>query len=111
MEDDDVDMLPEVHVHGLRLHAGQQRRPIPLRMPLPTIPPSLRGEPLDAWMRVRFLVKATGEATMVVLEPTDHRELTLAAVDVLERWTFLPQMDGDTPVDGELTVKIHFRTP
>jgi hypothetical protein len=28
----------------------------------------------------------------------------------LSQWTFDPQMKGDEPVDGELTVRIHYRT-
>jgi hypothetical protein len=28
----------------------------------------------------------------------------------LNKWTFNPQLKGDEPIDGELTVRIHFRT-
>jgi hypothetical protein len=48
--------------------------------------------------------------TVVVLEPAKHRELTIAGMAALNKWTFDPQLKGDEPVDGELTVRIHFRT-
>jgi len=35
---------------------------------------------------------------------------TAAGIAALKRWTFDPQMQGDVPVDGELTVRIHFHT-
>jgi hypothetical protein len=45
-----------------------------------------------------------------VLEPARHRELTAAGIVALSKWTFDPQMKGDEVIDGELTVRIHFRT-
>jgi hypothetical protein len=48
--------------------------------------------------------------TVVVLEPAKHRELTIAGMAALNKWTFEPQLKGDEPVDGELTIRIHFRT-
>jgi hypothetical protein len=35
--------------------------------------------------------------------------LTSAGLAALRQWKFDPQMSGDEPVDGELTVRIHFR--
>jgi hypothetical protein len=46
----------------------------------------------------------------VILEPCRLRELTASGIAALKRWTFQPQMQGDVPVDGELTVRIHFHT-
>jgi hypothetical protein len=31
-------------------------------------------------------------------------------MSALKKWKFDPQMQGDAPVDGELTVRIHFHT-
>jgi hypothetical protein len=45
-----------------------------------------------------------------VLEPAKHRELTIAGMAALKQWTFDPQLKGDEPIDGELTVRIHFRS-
>jgi hypothetical protein len=61
-------------------------------------------------MKARLLVSREAKVTVVVLEPCKHRELTAAGITALGRWTFDPQMKGDDPVDGELTVRIHFRT-
>ena len=108
--DEDVVELPEVHVHGLPLNRDQQRGPVPKSTPWPTIPPALDGKVIDDWMKARMLVTKEARVTVVVLEPAQYRELTIAGMAALNKWTFDPQMKGDDPVDGELTVRIHFRT-
>ncbi|WP_238590366.1 energy transducer TonB family protein [Nitrospira moscoviensis] len=107
---EDVLELPEVHVHGLSLNKDQQLGPVPKSTPWPAIPPSLDGKDLDDWMKARMLVSKDAKVTVVILEPAKHRELTQAGMAALKKWTFDPQMKGDDPVDGELTVRIHFRT-
>jgi len=107
---EDVLELPEVHVHGLPLNKDQQVGPVAKSTPWPGIPRSLEGKELDDWMKARLLVSKEAKVTVVVLEPCKHRELTVAGITALGKWTFDPQMKGDDPVDGELTVRIHFRT-
>jgi hypothetical protein len=107
---EDVLELPEVHVHGLPLNKDQQLGPVPKSTPWPAIPPGLDGKELDDWMKARMLVSKTATVTVVVLEPAKHRELTSAGMAALNKWTFDPQLKGDEPVDGELTIRIHFRT-
>jgi len=107
---DDALELPDVHVHGLSLNKDQQLGPVPKATPWPSIPSSLEGQELDDWMKVRLLVTKEATVKVIVLEPCKHRELTRASIAALARWTFDPQMKGDDPVDGELTVRIHFRT-
>jgi hypothetical protein len=107
---EDVLELPEVHVHGLPLNKDQQLGPVAKSTPWPVVPASLNGQEIDDWMKARLLVSKHAKVTVVVLEPCKHRELTTAGVSALGRWTFDPQMKGDDPVDGELTVRIHFRT-
>jgi hypothetical protein len=107
---EDVIELPEVHVHGLPLNKDQQLGPVPKATPWPAIPPALDGKELDDWMKARMLVSKDATITVVVLEPAKHRELTIAGMAALNKWTFEPQMKGDEPIDGELTVRIHFRT-
>lgn len=107
---EDVLELPEVHVHGLPLNKDQQLGPVARSTPWPGIPASLNGQEIDDWMKARLLVSKQAKVTVVVLEPCKHRELTTAGVIALGKWTFDPQMNGDDPVDGELTVRIHFRT-
>lgn len=108
--DEDAIDIPEVHVHGIPLNKDQQLAPVPRFTPWPTIPPALEGRELDDWMKVRFLVSKEARITVVVLEPAKNHELTRSGLAALNRWTFDPQMRGDEPVDGELTVRIHFRT-
>ncbi len=108
--EEDMLELPEVHVHGLPLNKDQQLGPVARSTPWPAVPPSLEGQALDDWMKARLLVSKHAKVTVVVLEPCKYRELTTAGVSALGRWTFDPQMKGDDPVDGELTVRIHFRT-
>jgi hypothetical protein len=103
-------ILPEVHVHGLPLNKDQQIGPVPTYTPWPKIPSQLDGQPLDDWMKARFLVSKEARVEVMILEPAKHRELTVASLSVLKQWRFDPQMRGDDPVDGELTVRIHFRT-
>jgi hypothetical protein len=107
---EDVLELPEVHVHGLPLNRDQQRGPVPKATPWPVIPHGLDGKELDDWMKVRMLVSKGATVTVVVLEPAKHRELTIAGMAALKQWTFDPQLKDDEPIDGELTVRIHFRT-
>jgi hypothetical protein len=107
---EDVLELPEVHVHGLPLNKDQQFGPVAKATPWPGIPASLHGQEIDDWMKARLLVSKQAKVTVVVLEPCKHRELTTAGVTALGKWTFDPQMNGDDPIDGELTVRIHFRT-
>lgn len=107
---EDVLELPEVHVHGLPLNKDQQLGPVAKSTPWPGIPPALDGKELDDWMKARMLVSKDAKVTVVVLEPCKHRELTVAAITALGKWTFDPQLNGDEPVDGEITVRIHFRT-
>jgi hypothetical protein len=109
-QDAEILELPEVHVHGLPLNKDQQRGPVPKSTPWPSIPSSLDGKPLDDWMKARMLVSKDTRVTVLVLEPAKHRELTAAGIAALKRWTFDPQLRGDEPIDGELTVRIHFRT-
>lgn len=108
--DEDVLELPEVHVHGVPLNKDQQLGPVAKTTPWPAIPSSLDGKPLDDWMKARLLVSKDRTVTVVVLEPCRYRELTQAGISALSKWTFDPQMKGDDPIDGELTVRIHFRT-
>ena len=108
--DADIIELPEVHVHGLPLNKDQQAGPVPKATPWPAVPSSLDGKPLDDWMKARLLVSKDAQVTVVVLEPARHRELTVAGIIALNKWTFLPQLKNDDPVDGELTVRIHFRS-
>lgn len=107
---EDVLELPEVHVHGLSLNKDQQLGPVAKSTPWPAIPSSLDGKELDDWMKARLLVSKDAKVTVVVLEPAKHRELTSAGIIALSKWTFDPQMKGDEMIDGELTVRIHFRT-
>ena len=107
---EDVLELPEVHVHGLPLNKDQQLGPVPKATPWPAVPPALDGKELDDWMKARMLVSKNATVTVVVLEPAKYRELTIAGIAALNKWTFEPQMKGDEPIDGELTVRIHFRT-
>lgn len=107
---EDIVELPEVHVHGLPLNKDQQLGPVPKSTPWPGIPPALDGAVIDDWMKARMLVSKESEVTVVILEPCRHRELTAAGMAALRKWTFDPQMQGDVPVDGELTVRIHFHT-
>lgn len=107
---EDVLELPEVHVHGLPLNKDQQLGPVPKATPWPAIPPALDGKELDDWMKARMMVSKEARVTVVVLEPAKHRELTIAGMAALKKWTFDPQLKGEEPIDGELTVRIHFRT-
>lgn len=107
---EDVLELPEVHVHGLSLNKDQQLGPVAKSTPWPGIPSSLDGKELDDWMKARLMVSKDAKVTVVVLEPAKHRELTAAGIVALSKWTFDPQMKGDEMIDGELTVRIHFRT-
>lgn len=107
---EDIIELPEVHVHGLPLNKDQQVGPVPRSTPWPGIPPSLDGTVIDDWMKARLLVTKDALVTVVILEPCRHRELTAEGITALRKWTFDPQMQGDVPVDGELTVRIHFHT-
>lgn len=108
--EEDVLELPEVHVHGLPLNKDQQLGPVAKSTPWPGIPPSLEGKEIDDWMKARLLVSKNAQVTVVILEPCKHRELTIAGMAALSKWTFDPQMAGDQPIDGELTVRIHFHT-
>jgi hypothetical protein len=109
-EDAEVETLDTVHVHGLRLNKDQQIGPVPQRTPWPTIPKTLDGQVLDDWLKARLLVSKDSEVTVVILQPAAHRELTQASLQALRKWTFLPQMNGDIPIDGEVSLRIHFRT-
>ncbi|MGH7165937.1 MAG: energy transducer TonB family protein [Nitrospiraceae bacterium] len=108
--DEDAVILPPVHVHGIPLNKDQQLGPVPTHTPWPTIPAVLEGKVIDDWMKARLLVSRDATVEVVVLEPCKHRELTGAGLAALKQWAFDPQMRGDEPIDGELTVRIHFRT-
>ncbi|HZS11440.1 MAG TPA: energy transducer TonB [Nitrospirales bacterium] len=108
--DEDLVTMPEVHVHGLPLNKDQQLGPVPTHTPWPAVPPALEGTVLDDWMKARFLVSKDARFDVIVLEPPKHRELTTAALTALKQWKFDPQMRGDQPVDGEVTIRIHFHT-
>jgi hypothetical protein len=108
--DEDVVLLPPLHVHGLPLNKNQLLGPVPTHTPWPAIPPALEGKIIDDWMKARFLVARDATIDVVILEPCKHRELTGAGLAALKQWKFDPQMKGDEPVDGELTVRIHFHT-
>ena len=109
-EDEDVEVLETVHVHGLKLNKDQQLGPGPKYTPWPRMPTSLNGKEIDDWMKIRILVSKTAKTTVVVLQSAQHRQLNIAGLHALKQWTFDPQMKGDNLVDGELTIRIHFRT-
>lgn len=110
LEDEQVEVLETVHVHGFKLNKDQQLGPVPKYTPWPTIPPALEGQEIDDWLKARILVSKMAQTTLVVLVPAKNRLINLAGVQALKQWTFDPQMNGDDPVDGGLTVRIHFRT-
>ena len=87
---EDVLELPEVHVHGLSLNKDQQFGPVAKSTPWPGIPASLEGHELDDWMKARLLVSKQAKVTVVVLESCKHRELTIAGINALGKWTFDP---------------------
>jgi hypothetical protein len=107
--DEDVVLLPPVHVHGIPLNKDQQLGPVPTYTPWPAVPPVLEGKVIDDWMKARFMVAKDATIDVVVLEPCKYRELTGAGLAALKQWKFDPQMRGEELVDGELTVRIHFR--
>ena len=107
---EDMLELPEVYVHWLAVKKDQYLGLVAKSTPWPGVPSSLDGQELDDWMKARVLVSKEAKVTVVVLEPAKHRELTAAGMAALNKWTFDPQMKGDEVVDGELTVRIHFRT-
>jgi len=109
-EDDEVLTLEPIHIHGLPLNRDRQKGPITNQVPFLEVPPSLAGKDLDDWMKVRVLVDKAGNSTVVVLEPAKHRELTLAALGTIEKWKWEPQLRVDDPIDGEVTIRVHFRT-
>lgn len=111
-EDQDVLVLPEVHVHGLSLNKDRLVGPVATSTPWPAVPPSLEGVTLDDWMKARILVTKDAAVTVVILEPAKHRELTQVSLAALKKWKFDPQLsqNGEQSIDGELTVRIHFRT-
>lgn len=110
LEDEEVQTLETVHVHGLKLNKDQQLGPVPKFTPWPTMPPALQGKEIDDWMKVRILVSKTATTRVMVLVPAQERLLNLTGLHALNQWTFDPQMKGDEPIDGALTVRIHFRT-
>ena len=110
LEDEEVQVLETVHVHGLKLNKDQQLGPVAKYTPWPTMPRELQGQEVDDWMKARILVSKTGETTLVVLVPAKNRRINLAGVHALKQWTFDPQMNGDGPVDGEVTIRLHFKT-
>ena len=110
LEDEEVEVLETVHVHGLKLNKDRQLGPVAKYTPWPTMPRELQGQEVDDWMKARILVSKTGETTLVVLVPAKNRRINLAGVHALKRWTFDPQMNGDGPVDGEVTIRLHFKT-
>jgi len=61
-------------------------------------------------LKLRVVVDKTGSSTVVVLEPAKHRELTLAALTTIQKWKWEPQLREDDPIDGEVTIRVHFRT-
>ena len=101
---------PQAAIRVEYLNKDQQLGPVPKSTPWPGIPPALDGTVIDDWMKARMLVSKEAQVTVVILEPCRHRELTAAGITALKKWTFDPQMQGDVPVDGELTVRIHFHT-
>lgn len=109
-EEGPIILLEPVEVNGLAINRDQQVGPVPKHTPWPTIPSSLEGEELDDWLKARLLVSKEAKVTVVVLESARRQELTVAGLSALQQWTFNPQMKGDEPVDGEVTVRIHFRT-
>lgn len=109
-EDEQIETLSTVHVHGLRLNKDQQLGPVPQRTPWPTVPTTLDGQILDDWLKARLLVSKSSAVTVVILQPAMHHELTQSSLEALKQWTFLPQMDGDEPIDGEVSLRVHFRT-
>lgn len=74
------------------------------------MPLALSGKKIDAWMKIRILVNKLAETTLGLLEPARHRELTQASLSALRQWTFDSQLTEDEALDGELTVRLHFRT-
>ncbi|HEX9741157.1 MAG TPA: hypothetical protein VGA17_00030, partial [Nitrospiraceae bacterium] len=64
--DEDVVLLPPVHVHGIPLNKDQQLGPVPTHTPWPAIPPVLEGKVIDDWMKARFLVARDARIDVVV---------------------------------------------
>ena len=109
-EDEEIIQLDPIHVHGLPLNRDRQKGPVTNQVPYLQAPPSLAGKELDDWMKVRVVVDKSGKSTVVVLEPAKHRELTSAALTTIEKWKWEPQLREDEPIDGEVTIRVHFRT-
>jgi len=76
----------------------------------PRYPPVARRMRLEGTATVRVLVGTDGHAERARLVKTSGTQmLDDAALEAVQRWTFVPARQGDTPVAAEVDVPVRFR--
>ena len=79
---------------------------VPVEMPKPTLPDSLRSDSLDRTTVAEFVVGADGTPTEVyVVQSAGIRDLDQLALDAARQWRFKPATRDGVPVQS--TVRLH----
>lgn len=76
----------------------------------PSIPGSVRTNPLDASVTVQFTISTTGSVVGVsVLESSGIAALDKAATDAVGKWKYSPAKQGGVPREVRKTATFHFK--
>jgi protein TonB len=80
-----------------------------LHNPAPEYPDLAQEMAWEGKVLLKVHVQADGKPNTVSLaKSSGHKELDDAAIKAVNKWSFVPAMRGDTPVDGWVTVPISF---
>ncbi len=79
--------------------------------PPPRYPAGRENEGLHPTVILRVTVTAEGEVTDVIVEHSADEDFDEEAIAAVERWTFEPALEGQTPVPSRIRVAVHFEPP
>ncbi|HWV15559.1 MAG TPA: energy transducer TonB [Cellvibrio sp.] len=81
-----------------------------LHNPAPVYPETAQERGWEGTVILSVLVQPDGKAKTVEVKTSSGRKvLDQAALDTVQRWTFVPALKGTTPVEGWVEVPIDFR--
>ncbi|MEW6266330.1 MAG: TonB family protein [Thermodesulfobacteriota bacterium] len=90
--------------------SGTWTPPRALNQPRPSYPLPARRRGIEGWVKVRFLVQATGAAeSLELIEASPPGVFEEAVRQAFPSWTFHPGLRDGQPVNAWVVTTIHFR--
>ncbi len=84
------------------------QEPVPVKRFAPIYPPVLKGNRVEGFANVVFVVNEQGKVVDAEIEKSSHAEFGLNALSAVQRWEFKPGFKDGSPVNTLVRVPLSF---